>query len=398
MTKQTILGLGDTIADNSPPSSSASRPFGLTMRQTVLPRVAADATPVARETPRFEPMRLLGRGGIGEVTLALDNDIDRQVAVKRLRAEARSEEGLHRFVQEIRTVGQLEHPNIAPIHDVGIDDHGEHYFVMRYVEGETLDAIIAKLVAGDPEYHRRYTFEHRTQIFLGILHAIHYAHSKQILHRDIKPSNVMIGRFGEVSVMDWGLAKLVGKPELPIAPAPEGSAEDSMFRTRHGSLIGTPAYMSPEQANGDTDKIDERSDVYSLCVLFYELLALQHYLPGRGTLVDMLASIANDPHDAAHHAHHDQQPTVPAELAWFVEGGLAKDPAQRYPSVAAMIDSLQRLVAGGFEVKCYVTMLKRGGTAAVKFADRHPRVALIAPLLVIALAIVGVVTLIQRAV
>jgi serine/threonine-protein kinase len=402
--------LGETALGNAAPPQRQSGPgIALTMRATVLPRlVRSGVIPEAgQEQPRFEPLRLLGQGGIGEVTLARDNDIDRPVAVKRLRQDAQNEESLHRFVHEIRTVGQLEHPNIAPVHDVGIDDHGQHYFVMRYIEGETLEAIITKLAAGDPAYHTRFTFEHRVQIFLGICHAIEYAHAKQILHRDLKPSNIMVGPYGEVVVMDWGIAKKKTTPDSKEAAAladtlggSRTTARDSMFHTRHGSLIGTPAYMSPEQAAGHTDEIDERSDVYSLCALFYELLALQHPLPGRKTVQEMLASVIKDePELAAHLPSNPHQGKTPAELAWFVQKGLEKDPAKRYQSVHEMTEEMQRVLAGGFHIQCFVTFLKKGGGAAVRFTDRHPFVALggaIAMAAVFVLGLVAAVMLIAR--
>ena len=406
MADNEAIGLGETLVDTATPSSipapaTGQRPaLGLTMRSTVLPRLVAGAPAGgdASKEPRFEPVRLLGQGGIGEVTLVRDNDIDRPVALKRLRGVAQSEEGLYRFVHEIRTVGQLEHPNIAPIHDVGIDDHGQHYFVMRYVEGETLETIISKLAAGDPAYHRRFTFEHRAQIFLGILNAISYAHSKQIIHRDIKPSNIMVGPYGEVVVMDWGIAKKKSAPESRDAAAladthdaPPGQTQrDSMFRTRHGSLVGTPAYMSPEQAAGHTDAIDERSDIYSLCVVFYELLSLQHYLPGRTTVHEMLASVQKDRHAFAFDMTSPHQLHVPAELAWFLQRGLEKDPARRYASVEEMISELQLVLSGGFAVRCYITFMKRNGNRMMKLADRHPRVMVVGMAVWTALAVAGI--------
>jgi serine/threonine protein kinase len=116
-----------------------------------------------------------------------------------------------RFADEVRAVGQLEHPNIVPVHDVGIDETGQHYLVMKYVQGETLESIIEHLAAGDPSYVARFPQEHRARIFLSILQALRYAHGRGIIHRDIKPANIMVGPHGEVTVMDWGLAKTVGR-------------------------------------------------------------------------------------------------------------------------------------------------------------------------------------------
>jgi serine/threonine-protein kinase len=250
---------------------------------------------------------------------------------------------------------------------------------MRYVEGETLEAIISKLAAGDPAYHQMFTFERRVELFIGILHAIEYAHAKGIIHRDIKPANIMIGPHGEVVVMDWGVAKARGGA-VPSTSAAETTPDDdhlAMYRTRAGSLVGTPAYMSPEQASGAVDQIDERSDIYSLCVLFYELLALSHYLPGRTTVPAILAAIVDDDHVNASRVSHPHQTPVPAELGWFVERGLAKDPAQRFQSTGEMIAQLYQVLGGHFAVQCPVTFMKRVGGSGVRFADRHPLLAMV---------------------
>jgi serine/threonine-protein kinase len=328
---------------------------------------------------RYEPIRVIGRGGLGEVSLVHDRDIDRAVAIKRLRADASSSASAERFADEIRTVGQLEHPNIAPIHDVGVDAEGNQFFVMRYIAGETLEQVIAKLAAGDREYHRRYTFEYRTQIFLSVLHAIHFAHARGVVHRDLKPANIMVGPFGEVVVMDWGVAK---KRSAPVEP--------------DGALVGTPAYMAPEQALGRNDLVDERTDIYSLCAVFYELLALRHYLPNREALDEMVAAIIGETAELAGHVRHPDQSLPPAELAWFIEKGLRKDAAQRYQSLAEMIEALQIAVAGQFRVQCYVTLMKRTGAGMLKLVDARPRVAVAGCVAALGLAATGLIDLLAR--
>src|SRR5262249_34878051 len=144
---------------------------------------------------RYEAEKLLGVGGMGEVVLVRDQDIERKVAVKRLLPELNDPSVVARFADEIRTVGRLEHPNIVPIHDVGVDELGRYFFVMKYVEGETLESIIDKLRARDPAYVAKYSVEARIELFLGVLHALEYAHAQGIIHRDVKPANVMVGRY-----------------------------------------------------------------------------------------------------------------------------------------------------------------------------------------------------------
>src|SRR5215470_11562537 len=183
----------------SAPGVAAFVPPSAAARTTILPRIAGDGHGLRlslESRSRYEPTKLLGAGGMGEVVLVRDQDIERKVAIKRVLSGHDDPATLARFVDEIRTVGRLEHPNIVPIHDVGVDELGRYFFVMKYVEGETLESIIAKLRAGDPAYLAKYSVEVRIELFLGILNALAYAHAQGIVHRDIKPANVMIGRYG----------------------------------------------------------------------------------------------------------------------------------------------------------------------------------------------------------
>jgi serine/threonine-protein kinase len=358
-------------------------------RTTVLPRVeiAGDAPAVTSDPrPRFEKIRPLGEGGMGEVALVLDNDIHREVAVKRLHREFVDAGSLIRFAEEVRTVGSLEHPNIAPVHDVGIDEEGQHYFVMKYVRGDTLEHVIERLAANDPKYVAKYTIDDRVEIFRGILRAVQYAHAQGIIHRDIKPANVMIGPYGEVVVMDWGLAKKIRAAKANIdqlappsdAPAaPEaGDERAKMFRTRHGALMGTPGYMSPEQSRGATDQIDERSDVYSLCVLFNELLTLRHYLHDLETVPAMLAAVAIHDHNKSIVTAESFQSGAPIELLYVAMHGMRHDPKDRFQSVDEILTRLQEIGEGQITVECPVTLMKRAGGESMRFIDRHPIAAM----------------------
>ena len=346
-------------------------------RTTVLPMIQVhDGHPtlLADDRMRYEPVGQLGQGGMGEVLKVKDNDIQRTVAVKRMLPGLDDPALLGRFVEEIRTVGQLEHPGIVPVHDVGIDDDGQYYFVMKYVEGETLETIIDKLRAGDRAYHEKYTVERRVEIFIGILEAVHYAHERGIIHRDIKPANVMVGPYGEVVLMDWGIAKRIkGEPgpAWPALPAVDGGADPRRFyRTMEGALMGTPAYMSPEQGSGID--ADERSDVYSLCVLFHELLGLEHYLGAADSLEEVVKGVLTvDPDFLAYRKHRHQAPT-PADLAHIVKKGVRKDPNDRYQTVSELLDRLRARQDGYFPVQCPMTFTKRGVTAIGHFVDNHP--------------------------
>jgi serine/threonine-protein kinase len=316
-------------------------------------------------------VRPLGAGGQAEVTLARDHDIDRPVAVKRLLPEVVNDDAVLRFAEEIRTVGQLEHPNIVPIHDVGVDGDGQYYFVMKYVEGETLEAVIAKLRDGDAAYLRKYTPEYRLQICNEILRGVEHAHGLHILHRDLKPANIMIGSLGEVVIMDWGIARRAGTVEKP------------------GSLLGTPAYMAPEQAAGRLDAMDARSDVYSLAVTFYEFLALRHPRGEHTTMPELLAAaVSHDLSKKSPVLADFARAGAPAAYGHFVRHGLAHDPAQRYPSVTAMRERLELVRDGKAPIECPITFTQRILDGAARGANRHPLV-LIAAYSIGVLAVLG---------
>jgi eukaryotic-like serine/threonine-protein kinase len=373
-------------------ASPGGEPQGLTTipRTTVLPRVTLvgeEPQLVREERARYEEERLLGQGGVGVVALALDNDIGRRVAIKRLRPGFDTPAIVSRFVDEVRTVGRLEHPNIVPIHDVGVDADGGLFFVMKYVEGETLKEIIGRLAAGDPEAHARFGFERRVQIFRKLLEAVAFTHEMGILHRDIKPANVLVGRRGEVMLTDFGIAKAkaeaVDRASSLIRSSSDEETADPL-ETRAGALIGTPAYMSPEQARGEP--VDERSEVYSLSALFYELLTLRHPCGTWGSLPELLEAVVTKVPKFATRVRSPHQSKVPMELSWLLSKGLKKDPAARYASVAEMSALLDRRAEGRVPVQCPMTFMKRSSGEFFRFADRFPLPAM----LLAAGALVGV--------
>jgi eukaryotic-like serine/threonine-protein kinase len=393
----------DTLSSDSTHLSEATKSQAITTpggpnRSTVLPRVEwvgpnPKVNPEQRH--RFEELGLLGEGGMGEVVLAKDHDIEREVALKRLPENCDLGRVL-RFVEEIRTVGRLEHPNIIPVHDVGVDASGRYYFVMKRLHGETLESVIARLAANDPAAHARFTIPVRVQIFLQVLNALSYAHQQGFIHRDLKPANIMIGPYGEVTVMDWGLAKRIRAPEKQHGddPSVSGPRDGTVLQTQLGSVMGTPMYMSPEQAIGAHDTLDERSDLYSLTVIFHELLHLRHYLSGRNELQQVLDGVKTEI-PVLHDSFRAGERPVPADLDWFLERGFHKAAGERYQSVTEMQEELQRIIRGECRVQCPRTFSKRLMFEGIKLIDRRPVVVMAVNVTLGALVVLGLVKLVS---
>ncbi|MCA2980649.1 MAG: serine/threonine protein kinase, partial [Myxococcaceae bacterium] len=275
----------------------------------------------------------------------------------------------------------------------GVDERGKYYFVMKHLRGESLEAIIARLAAGEPASHARFPFHVRLQVFLSILNAMAFAHDQGFVHRDLKPANVMIGPFGEVTVMDWGLARQLKATALEApARAPTSAREGSSMQTSAGAIMGTPYYMSPEQARGDHGALDQRSDLYSLAVLFHEFLYLSHYLSPLETVPDVLAGVQQRAPEVFAMRQHPGQPAVPAELGWFLLKAMEKDPARRFQTAREMIEALQRIVDGRVQVQCQRTLTKRLLQEAVHRIDAHPMATIVVTTLVASLALGGAVS------
>jgi eukaryotic-like serine/threonine-protein kinase len=350
-----------------------------TGRTTVLPRRAPGAkAPAFEMRPRFHRLKTLGEGAMGRVELVRDNDIRRTVAVKHLLAGTESVAALSRFADEIRVVGQLEHPGIVPIYDVDRGDDGQLYLVMKHLQGETLEQVLERLRAGDAAYQERFTLEQRIRIFSGVLDAMSYAHARGVLHRDLKPANIMIGPYGEVTVLDWGIAKPLRRDSSPSTPDPHArtlveSHDARLLETQAGTLAGTPLYMSPEQAAGHNDSLDERSDVYALSVLLYEWLTLRHPLQDRQSVQEVLATLILNDYTQQQLFEPAQSAGVPMEYAWICWRGLRRDRAHRYQSVKELEAAIDAVHDGHIAVQCHITWTKSYLQRLVHWIDRHPK-------------------------
>ena len=209
---------------------------------------------------RYELIRELARGGMGVVYQARDRELERTVALKVLAGVEAGPEATTRLRREALIIAGLEHPGIVPVHDVGTLPDGRVFYAMKLVDGSRLDALV----------HAGAAVPALLRIFLRICEPVAFAHAHAVIHRDLKPENVMVGTFGEVLVMDWGVAKRQGEvPDRasasPLAPSPAGD-------TAHGTVLGTPAYMAPEQARGEIGRVDARADVYALGAILYFML------------------------------------------------------------------------------------------------------------------------------
>ncbi|MFO0625010.1 MAG: serine/threonine-protein kinase [Polyangiales bacterium] len=346
----------------------------------VLRRPAKPAPP--KERARFGFVRALSRGGAGQVLLGRDRELDRAVTVKRARAPG--SEHAARLAEEIRTLGALNHPNIVPLYDVGVDDAGQVHGVLRYVEGETLAQVIQRLADGDAEYHRRFPFPRRVEVFRQVLLAVQHAHAQGVVHGDLRPEAVMVGRHGEVCVFDWSAARRQH-------PLPDAPANDDAARAPGDAPAGTPAYLSPEQARGMPN--DERSDIYALSVMFHELLTLRHYLEGRDAPEACLEGVRSLEVPFARDVRSPHQPRPPAELAHFIRRGAQKSRGDRYRSVTEMLDRLRSIDDGQCPVECPRTFAKRVGGELSRAASRRPEAVLAGLAATAALSLLGVVSL-----
>src|SRR5262249_31257289 len=211
----------------------------------------------------------IGRGGMGAVLRGRDPDLGRELAVKVLLEQHSQEPGLvKRFLEEAQNSGQLQHPGVVPVYELGRFDDGRPYFTMKLVKGQTLSALLKKRSSPLEDLPRFLT------IFEQVCQTMAYAHARGVIHRDLKPSNVMVRSFGEVQVMDWGMAKVLGRAEIEASGGREPSEDSTVIQTARtgstadstqpGVMMGTPAFMPPEQALGEADQIDERSDVFGL--------------------------------------------------------------------------------------------------------------------------------------
>jgi len=290
--------------------------------------VPADDRPPASVPPGYRFADVIGRGGMGEVVLAEDLQLGREVAVKRMRSGSPSAEATARFLREARIQARLDHPAVVPVHELGRDPDGRPYFTMKRVTGVTLD----RLIADGAPLHKL------LRAFVDVCLAVELAHARGVIHRDLKPANVMLGDYGEVYVLDWGVARILAEHE---AAAIGGDSQDG--ETQVGAILGTLGYMSPEQMRGDP--VTPATDVYALGATLYEILA---GVPAHPRGQAAMASTMSGPPVSPLERRADR--AIPPELDAVCMDAMVDDPAAR-PGARGIADRIQRYLDGDRDVE-----------------------------------------------
>jgi serine/threonine protein kinase len=282
-----------------------------------------------------------------------DKDTARNVAMAIIPDfEERPKADINRFIREARITAQLEHPNIVPIHEIGSDSKGSPYFTMKYLRGRTLATILKKLNIGNAEALEQYPLARLLRIFVKVANGIAFAHSKKIIHLDLKPENIHVGDFGEVLILDWGLAKFIGKEDIAdeLDENKTRNYEKQLNETRiimtlDGIAKGTPGYMAPEQAAGKNQEKDERTDIYGLGCILYAILTFENPLGNRKDVRKILHDTVVGNIESPSQLKNPLRP-IPAPLEAVCLKAMNLLPDDRYQNVAELRNDIFAFMSG----------------------------------------------------
>ncbi len=296
---------------------------------------------------RYHRWKTLGSGGMGTVLLCRDRTLGRQVAVKTIPADRVGGIRQSRFLAEARITSQLAHPGIPPIHDLFSDDEGSLYYSMKLIRGQSLAEVLESLRSQNVQVKERDNLVRLMSIFLSASQAVAYAHTRRVIHRDLKPDNIMVGGFGEVLVMDWGLARMLeGDPESAEFATETGAGIPTLadpILTQDGAIVGSPAYMAPESQEGDSSLVGTASDVYSLGILLYELLTLHRPFEAQ-SLPRLLYLKATGSFERP--SRRTPERDIPPELERICLKAMALNSSDRYDDAGALTTDLESYLEG----------------------------------------------------
>ncbi len=301
-------------------------------------------------TERYRVLELLGHGGMGTVWRAQDTDCDREVAVKMQHPGMSQGRSLARFVEEAQVTGQLEHPDIVPVHELGVTGSGQIFYAMQCVRGRTLRDVLKALRKGDKETMNAFPLTRLIEIFQKVCEAVAYAHSRGVLHRDLKPDNIMIGEFGQVYLMDWGLTKLTDSRDEQF-PVVESVRQEQALMTMAGEMMGTPGYMAPEQFRESNQNMDQRTDAFGLGAVLYHILVLRgpFHASSSAQVVarNMKAKVRFPKTDKTSDAYrHLPDRRCPGALEAICRKALQPAKANRYQTAADLLSDIERYRSG----------------------------------------------------
>jgi serine/threonine-protein kinase len=302
--------------------------------------------PVGGELGRrsYQVGDVLGRGANGVVHLATDDSLRREVAMKmHSRGAEMREVDLLRFTHEAQVTGQLGHPGVVPVYDLGKLPDGRPYYTMRKIEGDSLKDVFAAVKAGEPRARARWSVHHLALVLLRVAEALAFAHDRGVIHRDVKPANIMVGDYGEVLLLDWGVARVLGRATDGSPPVDTWRSVGGEDLTVDGTVAGTPAYMAPEQARGDIDAIGPAADVYSVGVILYEFLCGKRPFRARNiqSLLDMVVDEMILPIGQRELEHR-----LPPELEALCMRCLEKNPEDRFANGAQLAAAIETFLEG----------------------------------------------------